>query len=205
MESTQCICSQKSYAFHIPFIVKPKSSLETSDTLFLAPTFTWQAYANFNEIANRFNLESSESSPWLWEDRFIADHPELGTSLYDLHTDGSAPVYASRLRPNLSCGPSYVYAPLASAHLLAADLSITAWLRATGRRFDVVADEDLHRDGADLLTPYKVIITGAHPEYWSSSMLDALEAFLDNRWQFDVPRGKWSVLGDFCGWGSARD
>jgi N,N-dimethylformamidase len=164
--------------FHIPYIVRSRKPGTNTSVLFLAPTFSWQAYTNFNEIDNRFNLESSESSPWLWEDRFIAAHPELGVSLYDLHSDGSTPFYASRLRPNLSGGPSYIYAPLASPHLLAADLSITGWLRANGHAFDVIADDDLHREGRHLLECYRVVITGAHPEYWSAPMLDGLEGFL---------------------------
>ena len=37
---------------------------------------------------------------------------------------------------------------------------------------------DLHQDGLELLANYKVIVTGTHPEYWSSEMLEALESYL---------------------------
>ena len=43
---------------------------------------------------------------------------------------------------------------------------------------DVIADEDVHAEGMDALAPYRVIVTGSHPEYWSTPMLDALEAWL---------------------------
>ena len=165
--------------FYIPLIVRPKRSATKAKVVFLAPTLTWQAYANFNEIANEFNLESTESSPWLYEDQFIASHPELSISLYDHHSDGSTPFYASRLRPNLSGGPKYKYAALDSPHLFAADLYITDWLEAKGIDFDVVSDDDLHVEGAGVLKPYKVLITGAHPEYWTLAMLNALEGFLN--------------------------
>jgi N,N-dimethylformamidase len=164
---------------YIPLVVRPKKSGTKAKVVFLAPTLTWQAYANFNEIANEFNLESTESSPWLPEDQFIASHPELGISLYDHHSDGSTPFYASRLRPNLSGGPKYKYAALDSPHLLAADLYITAWLESKGIDFDVISDEDLHFEGAGVIDPYRLLITGAHPEYWTLAMLTALEGFLN--------------------------
>jgi N,N-dimethylformamidase len=165
--------------FYVPLVVKPAKSGKKAKVAFLAPTLTWQAYANFNEIANEFNLESTESSPWLPEDEFIAKHPELGISLYDHHSDGSTPFYASRLRPNLSGGPKYKYAALDSPHLMAADLYVTDWLEAKNIDFDVISDEDLHFEGSSAAGPYRVLITGAHPEYWTLQMLKALEGFLN--------------------------
>ena len=38
----------------------------------------------------------------------------------------------------------------------------------------MITDEDLHWEGTGLLSPYRVIVTGSHPEYWSEQMLDAL-------------------------------
>ena len=165
--------------FYIPLIVKPKKSGPKAKVVFLAPTITWQAYTNFNEVANEFNLESTESSAWLPEDLFIASHPELGLSLYDHHRDGSTPFYSTRLRPNLSGGPKYKYAALDSPHLFAADLYIIDWLETKGIEYDVITDEDLHFDGAAALDGYRVVITGAHPEYWTLAMLDGLEGFLN--------------------------
>jgi len=165
--------------FYIPLIVKPKKSGPKSKVVFLAPTITWQAYTNFNEVSNEFNLESTESSPWLPEDLFIASHPEVGISLYDHHSDGSTPFYSTRLRPNLSGGPKYKYAALDSPHLFAADLYIIDWLEQKGIEFDVITDEDLHFDGAAAVDGYQVLITGAHPEYWTHDMLDGLERFLN--------------------------
>jgi N,N-dimethylformamidase len=165
--------------FYIPLIVRPKKSAAKRKVVFLAPTLTWQAYTNFNEVANEFNLESTESSPWLPEDQFIASHPELGPSLYDHHSDGSTPFYSSRLRPNLSGGPKYKYAALDSPHLFAADLYIIDWLEKKGIDYDVITDEELHFDGAASVDGYRVLITGAHPEYWTLAMLDGLEGFLN--------------------------
>src|SRR5579864_2700294 len=56
-----------------------------------------------------------------------------------------------------------------------ADLSIIAWLEHMGHAYDVVTDEDLHREGEALLKPYRVVLSGTHPEYISESILDAIE------------------------------
>ena len=34
------------------------------------------------------------------------------------------------------------------------------------------------RKGVELLAPYRVLLTGSHPEYWTQEMLDALEGWL---------------------------
>src|SRR5262249_36503687 len=47
-----------------------------------------------------------------------------------------------------------------------------------GIAYDVVTDHDLHEEGAALLAPYRAVLTGCHPEYHSTEMLDALEAYL---------------------------
>jgi N,N-dimethylformamidase len=166
--------------FHVPFVVRPHKGKPTGKILFLAPSMTWQAYANFNGMASPFYLESSsESLRWFREDRIIAAHPELGLSLYDYHSDGSSPYYSTRLRPNVSGSPSYSDALFVGSHLLCADLYLTDWLTEKGYAFDVVTDEDLHFEGHDILKSYQVVVTGAHPEYWTKQMLAALEAYRD--------------------------
>ena len=42
--------------------------------------------------------------------------------------------------------------------------------------YDVVTDHDLHREGVALLAPYKVVLTGTHPEYHTEHTLDALQS-----------------------------
>jgi len=57
------------------------------------------------------------------------------------------------------------------------DLYIVDWLEHFGYRYDVLIDEDLHRDGMAALTPYRAVMTGSHPEYASERMLDAYEGY----------------------------
>jgi N,N-dimethylformamidase len=59
-----------------------------------------------------------------------------------------------------------------------ADLSVVAWIDHMGYDCDFITDEDLHREGVDLLRPYFCVMTGTHPEYVSERMLDAQEDYV---------------------------
>src|SRR4030095_523209 len=58
------------------------------------------------------------------------------------------------------------------------DLCLLDWLEAQEQPYDVVTDDDLHREGLAMLEGYRVVLTGCHPEYYSREMLDALEGYL---------------------------
>ena len=59
-----------------------------------------------------------------------------------------------------------------------ADTNVLAWLDAIGQDCDVITDHDLQRQGVAALAPYRAVITGTHPEYYSSVMRDGLEGWL---------------------------
>ena len=61
-----------------------------------------------------------------------------------------------------------------------ADLSIIGWLEAMAYDYEVLTDEDLHREGLAALAPYKCVLTGSHPEYFSEPMLDASEDYIES-------------------------
>ena len=100
-------------------------------------------------------------------------------SLYDSHSDGSGVCYSSARRPLLTMRPGYNKASLwfDAPHQLNEDLCITDWLEQQDQGYDVLTDQILHHDGRAALAPYRVLMTGSHPEYWSEPMLDAVEAF----------------------------
>ncbi|HEY4163242.1 MAG TPA: N,N-dimethylformamidase beta subunit family domain-containing protein, partial [Dongiaceae bacterium] len=106
-------------------------------------------------------------------DRYLEEHPGLGMSVYDNHSDGSGVCYSSSLRPILNMRPK--------THLwqFNADTHITDWLEAEGIEYDIITDDDLEREGLDLLKPYRCVMTGTHPEYYTLKMLDAVQAFTD--------------------------
>ncbi|MBI2765789.1 MAG: hypothetical protein HYX53_07745 [Chloroflexi bacterium] len=62
-------------------------------------------------------------------------------------------------------------------HLARADLWILSWLEDEGYAVDCWADTDFHK-GIAGLDGYKALVLSTHPEYWTSEMMDRLEAYL---------------------------
>jgi N,N-dimethylformamidase len=57
-------------------------------------------------------------------------------------------------------------------------LSRAAAQRIVQLQYDVITDEDVHREGVAALKPYRVVLTGTHNEYYSERMMDATEDYL---------------------------
>ncbi|UGS36014.1 LamG domain-containing protein [Capillimicrobium parvum] len=172
---------------HIPFFVRPARGRPTARIAFLAPTFSYLAYScehSGTETSPSISPEERERMNALLapEDLYSKRHELL--SAYDHHSDGTGNCFVSRLRPIPNMRPYYISPPIQAAHQLGADLHVLDWLSTFGEPFDVITDEDLHHEGLELLEPYRVILTGTHPEYWSEQMLDATEAYLDGGGRF---------------------
>ena len=171
---------------HIPFVVRPPVGAPTAEVAFLVPTLTYLAYANERLLARSAELFGEAGEQMLAEaaslaepaDVYLSAHLELGASLYDVHSDGSGCCYSSRLRPIPNIRPRYRFWDTGAPERFPSDLYIVDWLEEKGFRFDAVTDHDVHEDGVELLQPYRVVVTGCHPEYWTGTMLDALEAYL---------------------------
>lgn len=159
---------------YVIFFVRPPKGRATSDVVYLASTATYMAYANQRIIArDPLDEMSMGVLPIFGEDDvFLDQNPEYGKSLYDLHTDGSGVCYSSRLRPIMNMSPNARY------WTFGGDGYLTGWLDASGIKADVITDEDLHKEGESILAPYRVVLTGCHPEYVSLSMWDALKTHL---------------------------
>ena len=163
---------------HVPFYVRAPKGREAR-IAFVVPTASYMAYANDHVTTNVAMAELTIGRTPVMEenDLFLAEHREYGLSTYDTHSDGSGSAYSSRLRPIVNMRPKYRHWLSPSLWQFNADLYIVDWLTEMGYDFDVLTDEDLHLEGQGALTPYNVVITGSHPEYCSSEMLDALESF----------------------------
>ena len=169
--------------FYVPLAVLPPREGPTAAAAFLLPTASYMAYAN-----NRIALDVPEAEIVIGRllehkkhDLFMQEHPELGLCFYDVHNDGSGVFYSSRLRPVVDMQPKIVGAlggAGSNVWQFNADTHILGWLEHCGERFDVITDEDLHREGLSLIEDYRVVLTGSHPEYHSASMLDALQAYV---------------------------
>lgn len=160
---------------HVVFFVRPKPGATHAKVAYLAGTATYLAYANYQVLDKYTGYELYLGASWNFgpEDIYLADHPELGKSTYHRHRDGSPVYYSSCRRPILNMRPNSVL------WAFNGDMMVLDWLEARGYGFDVITDEDLHREGARVLEPYRAVLTGGHPEYYSRQMLDALESYTD--------------------------
>ena len=172
----------KNNEYFIPFCVRPKINSTKNKILFLLPTASYLAYAN-----NRIAIDVPETETVCGrlievndQDIFLQENPELGLSFYDVHNDGSPVFYSSKRRPIINFQPKVkgVLGGLGSnVWQFNADTHILGWLNHFDYKFDVICDSDLHKDGFKLLKNYDVLITGSHPEYYSSKMIKGVEKF----------------------------
>ncbi len=160
--------------FHVPFFVRAPRGRATADVAYLAATATYTVYTNNLARFTGDHVELYQGRLTVMDetDMLLPRHPELGLSTYDRHSDGSGVCYSTRLRPATNVRPT------GRLWNYCADLFIVDWLDRSGVGYDVITDEDLHRDGQELLDRYRVVVTGSHPEYDSKAMLDALDGWL---------------------------
>jgi len=158
-----------------PLFIRARN--EGADVLFVAPTNTYLAYANDHFAASDMSAIMGHECVISEDEAFINAHPEFGLSCYDRHTDGSPVRYSSRRRPLLNVRPHYPNWLTGSFRHFPVDLFFLAWLERLPHSYHVVTDEEVHARGPELLSKYKVVVTGSHPEYWTSKALTALEDY----------------------------
>ncbi len=158
---------------YVPFYVRPRRGTANAKLALLIPTASYYAYANWHTQSEWDFLELVFNN-FLVLDRttlYLNEHPELGTSMYDHHTDGSGVCFSSRLRPIPNMRPKeWLWQFNADTH-------VVDWLDEKGFAYDVITDDDLHAEGVALLEPYSCVMTCTHPEYYSKPMMDALQAY----------------------------
>ena len=163
---------------HYPlFVMGPKT--EQASALFLASTNTYLAYANDHLAALDFSQVMTHDMVVPEDEKLLFSEPQFGRSCYDTHSDGTPVRYSSRRRPIVNVRPGYPNWLTGSYRHFPQDMYFVEWLERTGLSFHVATDEDLHREGQELLSKYKVIITSSHPEYWTRRGQDVLEDYLN--------------------------
>ena len=163
----------------LPLYVLPKRQGPFAPIVFLASTFTYQAYAN-HARSSVDDAYFERVAAWGAYPHNPVRYPAYGRSTYNRHHDGSGISFSSRHRPIMTMRPGFMTFNDARGSGLRhypADLHLLAWLEAKGFDFDIVTDEDLDDEGAGLLAPYRVVLTGSHPEYHTLGTLDALAAY----------------------------
>lgn len=170
----------------LPFVVTPGERREK--VLLVLPTFAYLAYSCEHVMADAGSRDylkgvGIEQPPDFGGNKHDAFLLAGGLrSLYDVHTDQSGVCFTSLRKPLPNVRHDHRWAAVAggptSAHQFSADLHLVAWLTAQGVGFDVVTDEEVHRQGVAALRPYRVVLTGSHPEYPTTPMMAAYEQYL---------------------------
>ncbi|MBW3096641.1 N,N-dimethylformamidase beta subunit family domain-containing protein [Pseudohoeflea coraliihabitans] len=167
----------------LPIFVTPKVRGRRSKLAFVAPTFSYLAYANDRCLLHGANPEVLANRMLVLTegDCALAAHPEFGLSLYDTHVDGSGVSYASRRRPCLTFRHSQrAWQGGIGSGLwnFSADLLILSWLDREGLEYEIVCDDQLDAEGSGALGAYDCVLTGSHPEYHTANSHDAFSGFL---------------------------
>jgi N,N-dimethylformamidase len=163
---------------YIVFVVRPANP--GGKLCFLVPTASYLAYANEALSFDAQIIQPMTGQPPVVTDLDVEtyEHREYGLSTYDHYEDDAGVCFSSYLRPIVNMRPKYRMSSMNITWQFPADLSIVAWIDHMDYDCDFITDEDLHREGVDLLRPYLCVITGTHPEYVSEKMLDAQEDYV---------------------------
>ncbi|NDB13937.1 MAG: N,N-dimethylformamidase large subunit [Betaproteobacteria bacterium] len=177
------------FSENIPFFVVPPKGQARSKIAVLVSTYTYTVYGNharpewFADPAWRESYIDQVQS-WGAYPHNPGEHQDFGLSTYNSHPDGSGIGLVSWRRPMLNLRMGYLTYPYPEIRASGlrhypADSHLLMWLKHHKLDFDLVTDEELHREGLDRLRPYQTLITGSHPEYHSEAMLDALQNYRD--------------------------
>lgn len=174
---------------NIPFFVVPHCGQARARVAVLVSTFTYTIYGNHarpewihDERWRQAHIEQTQA--WKAYPYNPGEHRDYGLSTYNVHTDGSGIGLVSWRRPmlNLRAGYfTYPYPEIRGSGLrhYPADSHLLMWMAHQGHEVDLITDAELHAEGEALLAPYKVVVTGSHPEYHTAQMLDALQRYRD--------------------------
>jgi len=144
------------------------------------PTASYLAYANETLSFDAHIIQPMTGQPPVVTDVDVEtyEHREYGLSIYDHHEDDAGVCFSSYPRPIINMRPKYRMSSMNITWQFPADLSIVAWIGHMGYNCDFITDEDLDREGVDILRPYLCVMSGTHPEYVSERMLDAQEDYV---------------------------
>lgn len=153
----------------IAFFVAPR--VASAPVLFVVPTSTYLAYADEYLPPHLYE--------WMGTDRghvFARDNQLR--SLYDYHSDHSGVSLVSTRRPKATLRDDYRYPLCGDPHNLPVDLHFLRFCAREGIDIDVATDAELHAEGLALLSRYRCVVTGSHPEYLSVQMEQAYRDYV---------------------------
>ncbi|TXL75366.1 LamG domain-containing protein [Vineibacter terrae] len=158
---------------YVGFFVRSPRARPAAKLAIVVPIATYLAYANGALRMDQVHAESMLEGLMVLsrDDLYLQAHREVGLSTYDTHADGSGWRVSGSRRPILNMRPR------CNTFNYGNDTHLIDWLEEKGIDYDVVTDEDLHREGLAALRPYRCVMTLSHPEYYSREMWDALDSY----------------------------
>ncbi len=174
---------------YIPFFVRPSASESGSKIALIMSTVSYLAYANDNlgvtsSVAQLLTARVLMLQP---SDLLLNQKEGYGLGTYSTYRDGWGVNISSALRPILNMRPKYSHVLSPSVWQFNADLHLVDWLEEMGYEVDIHTEHDVHREGVELLSKYRVVLTAHHPEYTSERMMDAFQ-------EYQLQGGRWLYL-----------
>jgi len=166
--------------FYVGLTISPRPGEKRAKLAVLSSTVTYLAYSNYRRRMSpgSFELAMGALPTVDMTDVFLAEHFEFGHSTYDVYRDGFGVGHSTARRPLFNFRPTGRF----WNHSM--DLCTIDWLDQQGIDYDVISDHELQDRGVDLLAPYHCVMSGSHPEYYSTEMLQAVEGFLSRGGRF---------------------
>jgi N,N-dimethylformamidase len=175
---------------NVPFFVVPPRGRATAKIAVLVSTYTYAIYGNHARPEWMTDPKwrqayVEQARQWNAYPYNPGEHRDYALSTYNYHTDGSGVAIVSWRRPMLNLRVGYITYPYpeirgSGLRHYPADSHLLMWLAHQGHQVDLITDAELHQEGLELLSRYKVMVTGSHPEYHTARMLDALQAYRDS-------------------------
>jgi hypothetical protein len=149
------------------FVVAPAGPARRAPILYKLPLLTYHAYNLIDGIA--FD-KATRSGHWC---------------LYNSPEPGTVPPGVGLHRPGGGTGATPYdidnpdpFDPTPRQTFAHWDARFVGWLERAGYDADYCTDLDLHRYGADLLAPYRLLVSVGHDEYWSAEMRAAVDGYV---------------------------
>jgi len=166
--------------FSFPWVVAPAKP--TAKTAVLMANMNWNAYNNFGGRSNYIHPDTFPPTPTVqarMELKRYTDPKHLNYESIDydrLSFDRPEPL-------NFIPEDEEITGPIEgrmACHVAPAEWRMLGWLEREGFEYDLYSETQLHFEALDL-DAYKLLITGVHPEYWSSEMYYRLKEWVFNR------------------------
>ena len=152
------------------FVVRPAAPGAGASILYKVPLLTYHAY---NQALEEHYDAATGAGGWC----LYSDHSELPVS---------GPLAVSVRRPGGGTGGTPFdtfnpdpFDPTPRQTFVHWDALAVGWLERNGYRVEFCTDLDLHADAgtAALLSPYRLLLSFGHDEYWSDAMRIGVERF----------------------------